>query len=178
MDPPSKPDVCKFVVNTSIRHQTIDNFSASDGWSMQFIGLWPDAKQNKMADWLFSTEMDASGKPKGIGLSLWRFNIGAGSSEQGDSSKIDRLAEARYLHGSSLLELKRYDEAAKSLGGVLEAQPKWRRADTVLNQLAWCYYHQEKFADAQRAFAEQRTKYADGPLAANAALMEAESDQS
>lgn len=89
MDPASKPDVCKFVVNTSIRHQTIDNFSASDGWSMQFIGLWPDAKQNKMADWLFSTEMDASGRPKGIGLSLWRFNIGAGSSEQGDSSKID-----------------------------------------------------------------------------------------
>ena len=75
----------------------------------------------------------------------------------------DRLAEARYLHGSSLLELKRYDEAAKSLGGVLEAQPKWRRADTVLNQLAWCYYHQEKFADAQRAFAEQRTKYARRP---------------
>ncbi|MDO9154915.1 MAG: glycoside hydrolase [Paludibacter sp.] len=70
---------------------TIDNFSASDGWSMQFIGLWPKEKQEKIADWLFSTENDALGKPKGIGLSLWRFNIGAGSAEQGDSSQIGNV---------------------------------------------------------------------------------------
>ena len=85
---PSKPDVCRFVVNSDVKYQTIDNFSASDGWSMQFIGLWPKEKQEKMADWLFSTENDAKGKPKGIGLSLWRFNIGAGSAEQGDASGI------------------------------------------------------------------------------------------
>lgn len=85
---PSKPDVCKFVVNSDVKYQTIDNFSASDGWSMQFIGLWPKEKQEKIADWLFSTENDAQGKPKGIGLSLWRFNIGAGSAEQGEASGI------------------------------------------------------------------------------------------
>lgn len=85
---PSKPDVCKFVIESDVKYQTIDNFSASDGWSMQFIGLWPKEKQTKMADWLFSTENDAQGKPKGIGLSLWRFNIGTGSAEQGDSSQI------------------------------------------------------------------------------------------
>ena len=27
-------------------------------------------------------------KPKGIGLSLWRFNVGAGSAEQGEASQI------------------------------------------------------------------------------------------
>ncbi len=59
-------------------------FSASDAWSMQFIGLWPEEKQNQVADWLFSTENDANGQPKGIGLSLWRFNVGAGSAEQGE----------------------------------------------------------------------------------------------
>jgi len=85
---PSKPDVCKFMVESAVKYQTIDNFSASDGWSMQFIGLWPKEKQEKMADWLFSTENDALGKPKGIGLSLWRFNIGAGSAEQGEASQI------------------------------------------------------------------------------------------
>jgi len=85
---PSKPDVCKFVVESDVKYQTIDNFSASDGWSMQFIGLWPKQKQEKMADWLFSTENDAKGNPKGIGLSLWRFNIGAGSAEQGEASQI------------------------------------------------------------------------------------------
>ena len=88
---PSKPDVCKFVVESAVKCQTIDNFSASDGWSMQFIGLWPKEKQDKMADWLFSTKNDAYGNPKGIGLSLWRFNIGAGSAEQGDSSRIDNV---------------------------------------------------------------------------------------
>ena len=88
---PSKPDVCKFVVESAMRYQTIDNFSASDGWSMQFIGLWPKEKQIKMADWLFSTKNDAVGNPTGIGLSLWRFNIGAGSAEQGDSSQIDNV---------------------------------------------------------------------------------------
>lgn len=85
---PSKPDVCKFVINSSVKYQTIDNFSASDGWSMQFIGLWPKEKQEKMADWLFSTKNDKLGNPKGIGLSLWRFNIGAGSAEQGEASQI------------------------------------------------------------------------------------------
>jgi len=88
---PSKPDVCKFVVESAQKKQTIDNFSASDGWSMQFVGLWPKQKMDKMADWLFSTENDSNGNPKGIGLSLWRFNIGAGSAEQGDSSKINNI---------------------------------------------------------------------------------------
>ena len=41
-----------------------------------------------MADLLFSREFDADGNPKGIGLSLWRFNLGAGSTEQGDASDI------------------------------------------------------------------------------------------
>lgn len=87
----SKPDVCKFVVESGQKYQTIDNFSASDGWSMQFVGLWPKQKIEKIADWLFSTQNDKQGNPKGIGLSLWRFNIGAGSSDQGDSSKIDNV---------------------------------------------------------------------------------------
>lgn len=69
-------------------YQTIDNFGASDCWSVQFVGNWPDAKRNAMADLLFSQELDSSGKPKGIGLSIWRFNIGGGSTEQGEASGI------------------------------------------------------------------------------------------
>ncbi|MDP4238432.1 MAG: glycoside hydrolase [Bacteroidota bacterium] len=88
---PSKSNITRFVVESSIKYQTIDNFSASDGWSMQFIGVWPKEKQEKMADWLFSTKNDAQGKPKGIGLSLWRFNIGTGSAEQGAASGIDNV---------------------------------------------------------------------------------------
>lgn len=88
---PARPEVCKFVADRSVTYQRIDNFSASDGWSMQYIGLWPKEKQEKMADWLFSTQNDEKGKPIGIGLSLWRFNIGAGSAEQGDQSGIDNV---------------------------------------------------------------------------------------
>ena len=68
--------------------QTIQNFAASDAWACQFTGHWPDNKKEQLADWLFSSDTSASGQPKGIGLSMWRFNIGAGSAEQGDASGI------------------------------------------------------------------------------------------
>ncbi|CAN5617801.1 glycoside hydrolase family 30 protein [soil metagenome] len=69
-------------------HQTIQNFAASDAWACQFAGNWPDEKRNKIADWLFSMDTLSNGNPKGIGLSLWRYNLGAGSAEQGDASGI------------------------------------------------------------------------------------------
>ncbi|MDB4920250.1 glycoside hydrolase [Mucilaginibacter sp.] len=69
-------------------HQTISNFGASDAWSCQFIGNWPDEKRNKIADLLFSGDTLATGAPKGIALSLWRFNIGAGSTQQDRQSGI------------------------------------------------------------------------------------------
>jgi hypothetical protein len=51
--------------------QEIENFGASDCWSMQKIGGWSDESRNRIADLLFSPT-------KGIALSCWRFNIGAG----------------------------------------------------------------------------------------------------
>lgn len=75
-------------INFSKTYQTISNFGASDAWSCQFVGNWPDDKRNKIADLLFSQDTYADGSPKGIGLSLWRFNIGAGSTQQGNESGI------------------------------------------------------------------------------------------
>jgi len=37
---------------------------------------------------LFSREVDDKGNSQGIGLSMWRFNLGGGSEEQGDASGI------------------------------------------------------------------------------------------
>ncbi len=77
------------VVDTSAQYQTMEGFGASDAWRCQFVGKnWPEAKKEKIADLLFSKEFDALGKPKGIGLSIWRFNIGAGTTEQGGASDI------------------------------------------------------------------------------------------
>lgn len=80
-----------YTIDTSRRYQSISNFGASDCWTAQFFGHFPDAKRNQMADWLFSMEMDSKGQPKGIGLSLWRFNIGSGSAEQGKNSYIPHV---------------------------------------------------------------------------------------
>lgn len=69
--------------------QTIHNFGASGCWFSEGIGkYWPVEKREKMAELLFSKAKAADGSPKGIGLSAWRFNIGGGTTEQGDSSGI------------------------------------------------------------------------------------------
>ncbi|WP_225586827.1 glycoside hydrolase [Algoriphagus sp. Y33] len=81
-------DTVKINVIRNRTYQVIEHFGASDAWSGQFVGLWPDQRKNAIAELLFSKEFDSNGKPKGIGLSLWRFNIGAGSAEQGEQSGI------------------------------------------------------------------------------------------
>ncbi|RYC68925.1 glycoside hydrolase [Spirosoma sordidisoli] len=88
--PPAQPEPAKKVVVTlDNEFQTIHSFGASDCWSAKFIGKWADeAKKNQIADLLFSLDTLANGQPKGIGLSLWRMNIGAGSFEQGAASNI------------------------------------------------------------------------------------------
>ena len=85
---PDKEKSVTVTINPAKTYQTIDHFGASDAWACQFVGNWPDVKRNAIADLLFSRDTLASGQPKGIGLSLWRFNIGAGTAEQGDASGI------------------------------------------------------------------------------------------
>jgi len=61
-------------IQTTRRHQVIENFGAADAWSMDPIGReWTKENRETLADLLFSRD-------KGIGLSLWRFNIGAGGA--------------------------------------------------------------------------------------------------
>lgn len=73
--------------------QQIDGFGASDAWRTQFVGKnWPLEKRERIADLLFSRQFDPKGNPEGIGLSLWRFNLSAGTAEQGDASQIGSTA--------------------------------------------------------------------------------------
>ena len=81
-------DTIEINIIPSEKYQVMEHFGASDAWSVQYVGLWPDQKRNAIAELLFSNENDSDGNPKGIGLSLWRFNIGAGSAEQGEESGI------------------------------------------------------------------------------------------
>lgn len=71
------------------QYQTIHSFGASDCWRAQYIGEnWPIEKREKIADLLFCSDFHTDGNPKGIGLSMWRFNIGSGSHEAGDESGV------------------------------------------------------------------------------------------
>jgi O-glycosyl hydrolase len=82
-------NVIQLLVDLSDEKQTIANFGASDGWNTEMIGkYWPLETKEKLAEMVFSKEKDAKGNPVGIGLSSWRFNIGAGTAEQGDNSRI------------------------------------------------------------------------------------------
>ncbi len=64
-------NVRHLTIDPMTEYQTIDNFGASDCWSMQKVGAWSTLQKEKIADLLFSPTL-------GIGLSGWRFNIGAG----------------------------------------------------------------------------------------------------
>lgn len=79
---------CTVTFDYADLRQEIHSFGASDCWRTQYVGMWPEEKKNEMADLLFSSEFDETGSPKGIGLSLWRFNIGSGSHEAGDAGGI------------------------------------------------------------------------------------------
>jgi O-glycosyl hydrolase len=79
----------KVTIDFNKTAQTIANIGASGCWFSEGIGRdWPAAKREKIAELLFSKKLDKTGNPQGIGLSAWRFNIGAGTAEQGDSSGI------------------------------------------------------------------------------------------
>jgi O-glycosyl hydrolase len=86
------PALTRLNIDTGTSYQTIDGFGASDAWQCAFVGKnWPLEKRERIADLLFSKEVDAKGNPKGVALSIWRFNIGAGTAEQGDASDIKNL---------------------------------------------------------------------------------------
>lgn len=103
----SYPIFCQKVeLDLDKTYQTIHSFGASDCWSIAMVGKnYPLEKKKKIAEWLFSTEKDPQGNPKGIGLSLWRFNIGAGSFEQGNESKIN----SEWRRAESFLSSGTYD---------------------------------------------------------------------
>ncbi len=95
----SLPGICQdtaqvtFTIHLNDTVQTIRNIGASGCWYSEEIGkTWPLNKKKRLAELLFSREVDNTGQPKGIGLSAFRYNIGAGTAEQGDSSGINEPA--------------------------------------------------------------------------------------
>jgi hypothetical protein len=90
-------------INPDSEQQEMKGFGASDCWDGNWVGqYWNEPGQaegvgpvqdikGQIAEWLFSQDFDENGNPLGIGLSQWRVNLGAGSHEQGNSSRIGTL---------------------------------------------------------------------------------------
>lgn len=126
-----------FTVRPDSIRQTIDGFGASDAWSMRFIGEMEEPVRDEVARRLFSSKTDRKGQPEGIGLSIWRFNIGAGSVEQGDSSQIAPYTRTEYLvnpeggfNPAKQQGQRRFLRMAKEYGvptllGFLNSAPVW-----------------------------------------------------
>lgn len=89
-------------IDPAVTYQTIEDFGASDCWTADFVGRYfTEAEREKAAQWLFSQEFDSNGNPEGIGLSLWRVNLGAGTAEQGDNSGISDISRRGYCYLTS-----------------------------------------------------------------------------
>lgn len=82
-------DITELIININEKNQTIDGFAASDCWSGNYIGRdWEESQRTAIADLLFSQEIK-NNNPVGIGLSMWRSNLGAGTANQGEASGIE-----------------------------------------------------------------------------------------
>ena len=81
-DTPEGPDITNSVeklvsIDAGQTFQTIAGFGASDCWSPAFVGKSWTSHRAGITELLFSSEI-VGGKPKGIGLSQWRVNLGGG----------------------------------------------------------------------------------------------------
>lgn len=112
----------KLTLNTSTTYQEIEGFAASDCWLPNQIGQYWTANRYEIASLLFSQNIAADGNPNGIGLSMWRVNLGAGSAQQGDDSNIaaNNRAESFNFTGSynwqACAGQRYFMEQAKNMG--------------------------------------------------------------
>jgi len=58
------------------RYQIIEGFGASGAWWAQLVGGWPDPVRQEIIKLLYS-------KTEGLGMGVYRYNLGGGSKESG-----------------------------------------------------------------------------------------------
>ena len=83
-------------IDESVTHQTIESFGTSGAWWSQYVGLWDDQYLNsartnreRIATLLYDPTF-------GIGLTGYRYNLGAGSADSGNGeySDVNRRAHS------------------------------------------------------------------------------------
>ena len=83
-------------IDESVTHQTIESFGTSGAWWSQYVGLWDGqylnssrSNRERIATLLYDPTF-------GIGLTGYRYNLGAGSADSGngDYSDVNRRAQS------------------------------------------------------------------------------------
>ena len=94
-------------LNIGKTYQVIEGFGASDCWLPNTLGQYWTNTRYEMAELLFSQTYNKEGNPRGIGLSMWRVNLGAGTAEIGEASGIGNNDE--FNRAESYLTDGKYD---------------------------------------------------------------------
>lgn len=112
----------KVTLDITKTYQEMEGFAASDCWLPNQIGQYWTSNRFDIATLLFSQNIAADGNPNGIGLSMWRVNLGAGSAQQGDDSNIsaNNRAESFNFTGTynwqACVGQRYFMEQAKNMG--------------------------------------------------------------
>jgi TolA-binding protein len=85
-----------------------------------------------------------------------------------------RMAEARYHTAEAAYKNKDYAKAVWTYYEVIKKAGKSELSEKAGHKMAWAYYHQGDYDRAQQTFHYQQIAYPQGPLAQDAAFMEAE----
>lgn len=76
-------NTAKLTIDTSVRHGTFEGFGASGAWWSQDVGGWTETDEKGVPVREAVMEL-LYGHDSGIGIHIYRYNLGAGVGESGD----------------------------------------------------------------------------------------------
>ena len=82
--------------------------------------------------------------------------------------------EGQFCVGEAAYKDGKFQAAATAYAAAMEKAGKSDLGEKAAHKLGWAYYRLDSAAEAQQAFSYQRATWPKGPLAADAAFMEAE----
>jgi TolA-binding protein len=86
-----------------------------------------------------------------------------------------RWPESQFHVGEAAYKAGNFQAAAAAYAAALDKAGKSELGEKAAHKLGWAYFRLDRAADAQQTFHMQRESWPRGPLAADAAFMEAES---
>eukprot|EP00756_Hemistasia_phaeocysticola_P036529 Hpha_TRINITY_DN16647_c1_g9::TRINITY_DN16647_c1_g9_i1::g.181424::m.181424 len=94
------------------RRQTVEGFGASDVWGVERVGSKAGSCRERVAELLFSRQFGSDGRPKGAGLTSWRFSLGAGSKDLDEGPKwtqSDCFLQPEWHSAGGIRDTRSYD---------------------------------------------------------------------